>query len=161
MNASKSIVSSFALVIACIGISGCSSDDTSEPLAHLSAQLAEWHSKRPTQYVIVTCGTGFDPKFCVRAAIEGDDVKTAKTSGFSRTPLTDANPADVKEPIGDLFEQARHALDNEKSCEVRLEFDPRYGYLSSYYSDCGEEGGGRAVECFAPGTLDLAACPYE
>lgn len=89
-------------------------------------------------------------------------MKAAQTSGAgpSRTPLIDANPAEVKEPIAEMFERARSALDDE-SCDVRLEFDPRDGHLSSYYADCGEEGALRAVECLVSDTLDLTACPYE
>ncbi len=152
-----STVALVAFLLSCVA--GCSSDDV-DRREELNAHRSEWKAKTPSKYVVVTCGTGFSPPSCVRAAVEDGSVRAAQTSTFRRTPLTEANPAEVKEPLGELFDQAQRFADGEK-CELRLDFDARYGFLSSYSADCGEEGEGRRVECFAPDTVDLGACPYE
>jgi hypothetical protein len=115
--------------------------------AHLEQARRDWEDKRPTQYVVKICGTGFDPPFCTLAAVNAGEVVAAEQRDLSGDWAETTLDA---EPLGALFDSAKVAR--------VVELDPTYGYVSSYTQVSIGESGGRAVRCFAPDTLDLEQC---
>jgi len=106
----------------------CGSDDDG-----LASQHDKWREQRPAQYVIQTCGTGFNSPDCSVSAVESN---------------TDPDPVDG------MFDR----LENTDCDITKLTFDPTYGFITEYYLDCSEEGYGAVVRCFEPDTVDTSRC---
>jgi hypothetical protein len=131
-----------------VGLAGCSgAGDTS-----IADHQAEWTASHPEQYVIEVRGTGFVPGRTV-AAVSGGHVVAARVGITSS--LEQADPATIELPVEQLF---RSASQNSGCKLATLSFDEQYGYVTEYFWDCGEEGGGEKVTCFKPATIDLSAC---
>jgi len=115
----------------------------------------QWSSSHPQDYVIEICETGF-ARGCTLGSVSGGQV-VAQRTGQAPGELSDTVPSS-EEPVAALFARVDAAA-GSKNCSVsRLTFDPNYGYVSEYYSDCGEEGSGEQVTCFKPDSLDLSSC---
>jgi hypothetical protein len=100
----------------------------------VAEQRESWHERRPEQYVIETCGTGFVQAGCVVRAVNGESEN---------------------DPVESMFD----AVEDPGDCDVReLRFSPSFGYVAEYYLDCGEEGYGMEVRCFQANTLDVSRC---
>ncbi|WP_441288709.1 hypothetical protein ACSRUE_43465 [Sorangium sp. KYC3313] len=119
----------------------------------------KWRANRPEEYVISICGAGFEPLGCTLTAVSGDTVVAAARSQSDAPSSGDwtfiAEPEQA-DPVEALFNDAEDAGDH---CELRdVYFDDRFGYVTYYYNDCGEEGGGVQVRCFQPDTSDATRC---
>jgi hypothetical protein len=129
-----------------MGVSGCGA--AGDPVAEHEMQ---WAESRPPTYVAEVCATGF-AFGCTRVAVTGEKVIAARR-GEARD-LQFVDPATIEEPMGRLFRAVR-----ESRCTVKnVSFDERFGYVTEYYQDCGEEGDGEKVTCFVPASVDLAVC---
>jgi hypothetical protein len=137
-----------AVAILCVS-TGCGGDDNHSVDEHQSA----WEAKRPAEYVIGVCGTGLS-RGCTLSAVANDQVVAAR-SKVGNDAWTDSEVTEGEDPVSALFRGARAKEDCDRT---RLAFDERYGFVSDVYFDCGEEGYGTRVSCFAAGTTDFAEC---
>jgi hypothetical protein len=119
-----------------------------------SPQVALWRSSHPDNYVVSVCWTGFLTG-CTVFAVSDGSVVAAQTQTTSSTAGSPLDPREQDEPIEALFSQ----LSAMQECKTRdVAYDETYGFVRSYYLDCGEEGWGQKVPCFAAHTNDLSAC---
>lgn len=118
----------------------------------VAAKRQEWERKAPDTYVVGVCGTGFNVPGCQLYAVENDRVVASEVQFASEQTWSPV--ASAAEPIGALFDAAEHPGD----CDLSIEFDAVFSYPTEIYFDCGEEGDGERVACFAPNSLDLDAC---
>ncbi|WP_437950133.1 hypothetical protein WME98_04465 [Sorangium sp. So ce296] len=134
-------------------LSGCGDSDAER----IEQQRETWNDKHVASYVVETCETGFSAG-CRRVAVEDGQVVAAREKfPNDDSPWTDVDDlTSVNEPIAWMFDAAE---DSPEDCELsQLSFDPQFGFIREYFVSCGEEGSGERVTCFAPDTVDLAAC---
>jgi hypothetical protein len=118
-----------------------------------------WRRERPDEYVIVVCETGLEVG-CTLEAVSGATIVThaftlVESYGPDDWVLSEDYPR-PGDPVEALFDRAEGASGD---CDLdRVSFDDEFGYVEDYYLDCGEEGGGRRVTCFAPDTVDITKC---
>lgn len=112
-----------------------------------------WLETAPQQYVARVCSTGFIMRTCTVSAVdEGQAVATQAQLGGSA--WEEVQPAvDVVEGMLNAAER-----DAEEGCQRRVTQHEAYAIPSLVYRDCGEEGWGIELSCFAADTLDLARC---
>lgn len=110
-----------------------------------------WSEREPSSYVFQTCGTGFAPRACTVTVVEEGRVVSTHdaddSDGFSPIEPSDAPT------LSDAF-----GTPSCDECRIRFRLDGEWGYVESYYADCGEEGYGDDVTCFVADTLDPEAC---
>jgi hypothetical protein len=144
----------FATMVGGLWVVACGGVD-----ADLAANREKWERERPDEYLIVTCGTGFDPGCSLSAVSAGTVVEQAHS--WDRAPQGDdwtlsEDVPKAGDPVEDLFDAAEHQGDD---CSLRrISFDDEFGYVNDYYADCGAEGGGQKVMCFEPDTVDVTVC---
>ena len=138
------------LLLGCVcSVLGCSRDDDSVVEKHQTV----WESKRPAEYVIQVCGTGFSGGCLVYAV--SDQKVIAASSKLGDGAWTASDPQSHDEPVAGLFRGARA----HDGCDrTRLAFDADFGFVTDVYFDCGEEGFGQKVSCFEPNSVDPTVC---
>ncbi|HYP97664.1 MAG TPA: DUF6174 domain-containing protein [Polyangiaceae bacterium] len=129
---------------------GCAAD----PGQELDEHRQQWLSKRPQEYVVEICNTGFAPHSCSLDAVSGDRVVASRTA-LQGQAYEEVEPGSI-DPIIALFDRVSSAVRTDDDSD--LEFDPQYGYLSKYHGSSGSESSGEIVKCFKPETIDLSAC---
>lgn len=112
-----------------------------------------WLETAPQQYVAKVCSTGFVMRTCSVSAVDAGQAVAA------RSRLGDSD-WEEREPPVDAMEGLLSAAerDTEESCERRVTRHETYDFPARVYTDCGEEGWGVALACFAEGTLELTRC---
>ncbi|WP_437535032.1 hypothetical protein WME79_12430 [Sorangium sp. So ce726] len=141
------------LMVSSLGLLACG-----DPDPDFEAKREQWASARPQEYVIQTRFTGVAGSHMLYAV--SADTIIAEYTSIKRF----AEPEDWEETgdsprVGDPVQALFDAAEGARRCDLReIEFDPKYGFVSIYYHDCGEEGGGEEVPCFAPDTTDVAVC---
>ncbi|WP_437313788.1 hypothetical protein [Sorangium sp. So ce385] len=134
-------------------LSGCGDGDAER----IERQRETWNEKHVASYVVEMCATGFSAG-CRRVAVEDGQVVAAREKfPNDNSPWSDIDDLTiVDEPIAWMFDVAQSTSED---CELsELSFDAEFGFIREYYVSCGEEGSGERVTCFAPDTVDLAAC---
>jgi hypothetical protein len=130
-------------------VSACSSDEE----AFIAAERARFREGAPEQYAIAACGTGVFAG-CTREVVIAGRVVTAEMTGPSDTawrPVAELGA--WVDQVSSMFEAAL-ALSGSLR---RLEFEPRWHFVSEYHLDADEESG-RKVTCFLPHRVDLQKC---
>lgn len=118
-----------------------------------TAFIQLWLDTAPQQYVAKSCSTGFTQRACTVSAVEaGQPVAT-------RTQIAEGGWEDV-DPARDVVRMMLDAATREEDdgCQRRVTQHETYAFPSQVYWDCGEEGWGSRLTCFAEGTLDLSRC---
>jgi hypothetical protein len=127
-----------------------------DPAEQVDEHRAQWLSKQPGTYVVEICGSGFE-QGCTLSAVSAGEVVAARASAPPKQSYEDVEPR-AAEPIVALFDRVSRELRSE-NCDLKsLNFDAQFSYVSDFYCSWGEEGGGQAVKCFMPDTIDLNVC---
>jgi hypothetical protein len=130
-------------LFACASLIACGPD--------IAEKRAEWRARAPDSYVVGVCSYGLGGGPCQLSAVQqGQVVEAEYWHSIERAWLPVAEPT---EPIDALFD----AID-DTDCSLDVDFDTKYSYPREFWLNCGEEGYGETVECFAPDSLDLEAC---
>jgi hypothetical protein len=138
-------------------VAGC----TSEIVQRRETGEVLWAKRRPTQFVLVECKTGITVG-CTRTAVDGNNVIRQefhlRPDGERSVTWKPRAKLESVDPVTRAFEEARTT-----SCDVKeLAIDDTYGYVREIYLECARlEGRGNKVTCFAPDTLDFAACESQ
>ena len=119
--------------------------------ADVGEMREQWSDSAPERYVVKTCNTGFAARVCNISAVERQQPVLTEEQHAQGTWTPVQPPVDL---IGRLFDRAESAT----SCERSVTADSVYGYPSDVYFNCGEEGSGVEVACFAADTLELETC---
>jgi hypothetical protein len=112
-----------------------------------------WLDTAPRQYVAKSCSTGFTQRMCAVSAVEAGPPVSTRVQ-VAEGGWEDVDPA--SDVVGMMLSDATRAERN--GCQRRVTQHETYAFPSQVYWDCGEEGWGSRLTCFAEGTLDLARC---
>jgi hypothetical protein len=142
----RNALAGLAAVLVAAGCGGTEGDDDCP-----SADPSLWAEREPTRYVFASCGTGLAPGACSITAVQNGRVVASYDA--DETDAFEAPEPGNSLTLSDAFE-----LGGCNGCDVRIRQNDQWGYVSEVYADCGAEGYGAEVTCFAPDTLDPAAC---
>ena len=142
-------------VVGALLCGGCADDPGQEVDEHRQ----QWPSKRPQEYVVEICSTGFALHSCSLDAVSDGKIVASQT-GINGQEYKDVEPGSG-DPISALFDRVSREVRSDNCDDPKsLEFDSQYGYVSKYYCSSGSEGSGETVQCFKPDTTDLSACSH-
>lgn len=112
-----------------------------------------WLETAPRQYVAKVCSTGFTMRTCSVSAVEEGQPVAEQAQEGDGVWEDEVPPSDV---VAGMLNAATREADD--GCEQRVTQHELYAFPARVYTDCGEEGWGIQVSCFAADTLDLSRC---